>query len=314
MSIESTFRKLVNQKIISDDDLKDENYSSAYSERFQSIIDFDLKNIELNMTQHSLCFSKETEIRIAQIDKKWGAGLNWLRFYYNYSSNSFNDWKAYNKEEKHDSEIAEIKCVLHYINGKAFYLTAEIICLLENGFPEGAIARFRSLHELWAIGEFISEDTKEVATAYLNSVSDKNENNSDDHYKWAKVSKRFSDKNPTISNIISEAMNTFVKKTDGNISKTKLWKIQTDPNIFIHPSAKGVCYLINPENNDVRIGGTNTGLAHPAINTLIWLYNINRLYLNTTSNVYTELLKKMLYDINEKAQSVFQKIESESII
>jgi hypothetical protein len=46
-------------------------------------------------------------------------------------------------------------------------VTDEIICLLENGFADGAMARWRTLHEIAVVAAVISQGSETIAEGYL---------------------------------------------------------------------------------------------------------------------------------------------------
>ena len=50
---------------------------------------------------------------------------------------------------------------------RACQVTAEIICLLENGFADGAMARWRTLHEIGVVAAVISKHGKDIAERYV---------------------------------------------------------------------------------------------------------------------------------------------------
>lgn len=52
---------------------------------------------------------------------------------------------------------------------KALLITREIICLLKGGYPDGALARWRSLHEVTVTAMYIRKHGHDVALAYLAS-------------------------------------------------------------------------------------------------------------------------------------------------
>jgi hypothetical protein len=56
---------------------------------------------------------------------------------------------------------------LKELHGRACLVTAEIIVLLRNGFPDGAMARWRTLYEILIISDFIKTHGKETAQRYL---------------------------------------------------------------------------------------------------------------------------------------------------
>ena len=53
---------------------------------------------------------------------------------------------------------------------RALLVTQEVICLLKGGFPDGALARWRSLHEISVTAMYIAKYGEEVAIPYLLSV------------------------------------------------------------------------------------------------------------------------------------------------
>jgi len=59
---------------------------------------------------------------------------------------------------------------LAHLNPRALLVTSEILCLLEGGFADGALARWRSLHETVAIAMFIRKHGRMVARDYRLSV------------------------------------------------------------------------------------------------------------------------------------------------
>lgn len=190
---------------------------------------------------------------------------------------------------------------------------------MENGFPDGALAHYRTLYELWAIAEFLSndDDKEEVATAYLNSA-DKISHNEAGHYKWAKTSKRFNENdNITIYAIVKLAHETCTLKNEQGRSNTKLMADYTFPNSLIHPAAIGLELASSAHPNAKTVG-----MANPAINASLKLCEICSLYLFLFANIQhddgsdfriadnafvcNELLKLMLWD---KIHPIFNKIE-----
>jgi hypothetical protein len=56
--------------------------------------------------------------------------------------------------------VFEAVCGLH---ARAVLVAREILCLLEGGFADGALARWRSLHEIAVVSAFLSERDNELA-------------------------------------------------------------------------------------------------------------------------------------------------------
>lgn len=59
---------------------------------------------------------------------------------------------------------------LAHLNPKALLITSEILCLLEGGFADAALARWRSLHETVVVAMFIRKHGSTVARDYRLSV------------------------------------------------------------------------------------------------------------------------------------------------
>lgn len=66
-----------------------------------------------------------------------------------------------------DESTQVVMAALSNIFPKALLVTNEIICLLKGGFPDGALARWRSLHELTVTAMYILQEGREPAIAYM---------------------------------------------------------------------------------------------------------------------------------------------------
>jgi hypothetical protein len=55
------------------------------------------------------------------------------------------------------------------LHARALLVTREVICLLEGGYPDGALSRWRSLHEIAVTALFLAQHDDEVSERYLES-------------------------------------------------------------------------------------------------------------------------------------------------
>ena len=253
----------------------------------------------------------------------YGVGISWMKQYRRKCFDICEGWHWYNKQNyetsnnlingKHHTFYA-----LHGIQSRALLVYAEIICLLENGYPGGAKSLFRTLYELWAVAEFLHHDTDEVADAFNKSRNNKLDNEKA-HYKWASSSKRFEEKVAkgeaiTINTIVQEAHNTFRKGREDDVSNSFLNKVYSFPNQIIHPSAKGVfrrlSYAPKGQEDGLVIGRADTGLSEPAINSTVYMYNITCLYLSMVKNVVSATGIQVLdYIASQKIIPFFRETE-----
>jgi hypothetical protein len=56
---------------------------------------------------------------------------------------------------------------LTHLHARALLVGSECICLMKGGFADGALSRWRTLHELNAVAAFLAKNDKEVALRYL---------------------------------------------------------------------------------------------------------------------------------------------------
>lgn len=66
-------------------------------------------------------------------------------------------------------DAGSVRVALDNLFPKALLISREIICLLKGGYPDGALARWRSLHEVVVTSMYISKHGEEVALSYLAS-------------------------------------------------------------------------------------------------------------------------------------------------
>ncbi|WP_337171405.1 DUF5677 domain-containing protein [Gemmatimonas aurantiaca] len=60
-----------------------------------------------------------------------------------------------------------IVCALHRLHARACRVCGEILALLESGYPDGAHARWRTLHEIAVVAMFLRQSESDVAERYL---------------------------------------------------------------------------------------------------------------------------------------------------
>jgi Family of unknown function (DUF5677) len=57
--------------------------------------------------------------------------------------------------------------VLLRLHARACQITEEIICLLESGFADGAMARWRTMHEITAVSSLMNRHGEDLAERYI---------------------------------------------------------------------------------------------------------------------------------------------------
>jgi hypothetical protein len=115
--------------------------------------------------EHALQDAELSEFR-KRLKQRWGKPLGQLRMLLTMSR----EWG----QNAHDREISrkknktkQLRKILIRLHVRACQVTDEIICLLENGLADGAMARWRTLHEIAVVAAVISKHGETIAERYL---------------------------------------------------------------------------------------------------------------------------------------------------
>ncbi len=106
---------------------------------------------------------KEYESRLVN---RWQDGLDLLKMLYVICVEA---GEMFNKEYRHTASknedckfAAEVR-----LHARACLIFSEIQCLLEHGYADGALARWRALHEVATVAMFLAENEQEVSERFL---------------------------------------------------------------------------------------------------------------------------------------------------
>lgn len=253
-----------------------DTYNTMYTGVLENIAEMIVSDIESSLSADD---TKERRMKANHRRKYnaiWGEGLAWLRSYHAHAISASEAFRIYAELKLIQRDKSHLEEALYRINARALLVYEEVTCLLENGYPDGALAHYRTLYELWAVAEFLyhDEDSEAVAIEFLKTANSQATSETG-HYKWAKTSRRFSDKenNVSISALVKEAHKTYLKRPGKDDSLSKLAKNHEFPNLLIHPSAFGL-EILSATFPDAR----TVGIANPAISASIKLSEINEYY------------------------------------
>jgi hypothetical protein len=101
-----------------------------------------------------------------RMEETWGKPLGQLRMLLTIAR----EWCGEAHEEADDSEKegkSRLKKLMVRFLVRSCQVTDEIICLLENGFADGAMARWRTLHEIGVVAAVISKFGDDIAERYV---------------------------------------------------------------------------------------------------------------------------------------------------
>ena len=98
--------------------------------------------------------------------QRWAEGFDLLEMLIVIAEESGSDFNTEFRPHavQQSSFVFEAVCGLH---ARAVLVAREVLCLLEGGFADGALARWRSLHEIAVVSAFLSERDNQLAEKYL---------------------------------------------------------------------------------------------------------------------------------------------------
>ncbi len=116
-------------------------------------------------SEHALQETDVSEFR-ARLESRWGEGLGQLRMLLT-MAREWGEWAYTRHRSQKTSTKVLLKDILIRLHVRACQVTDEIICLLENGFADGAMARWRTLHEIGVVAAVLSQHGEGIAGRYL---------------------------------------------------------------------------------------------------------------------------------------------------
>lgn len=226
------------------------------------------------------------------LEDRWGEGLDLLRMLLTCCREVGGKAHKRHRRSKSKQRIFR-RFVLTRLHVRACQVTDEIITLLENGFADGAMARWRTLHELAVVATVIADGDEKLAERYVNHDFVDVKRQADDYqrvqvpmghppisarelrkintqyeaalerygqtfaspYGWA--AEKLNSKRPTFDNLQEEA---------GRGSMSSLYKMAS---YNVHAGARSMFHrLATMGDEDLLLSGrSNAGLVEPARNT-----------------------------------------------
>jgi len=190
------------------------------------------------------------------------------------------------------------------IHARACQIFLEILCLLKEGFTDGAFARWRSLFELSVYAAFISENNDKVALAYMEQA-----NIDEKKAKWAKSAACFENYKGNIDFL------TVFKKCNFSEETKVFWQKQYElASKLVHASPKGtmkrmgIPKILNPKpSNIMLVTGSDWGLHVLAEHAAISFYHTSAIFFSEPRNSgsiveiavlqkWVDVIRKHLYE------------------
>lgn len=108
----------------------------------------------------------EMDVFKANLQARWGKGFDLLRMLIEMSRDqgtAFHRRASRSRSARH----AHLNTALSHLHTRALQIGSEIMTLMEGGFADGAMARWRTLHEVTCVATVLKEGGDELAERYL---------------------------------------------------------------------------------------------------------------------------------------------------
>ncbi|OAH98874.1 hypothetical protein A1353_21870 [Methylomonas methanica] len=234
------------------------------------------------------------------------------------------------------SENDLVQDVLLRIHAKANQIAKEILTLIRHGFADGAQARWRSLHELAVVSNFIADHGEDVAEKYI-------QHESIDIYKSAvqynEYYTRLGAERITDAEMmaVEQKYIELIKKYGKNygyeygwaadainMKKPSFRDIETaveldhirpyykaaSANIHANPAGVFTRLGLFPDQNILLAGPSNIGFSDPAQSTAISLTQITTAVLTYNSNIDFLVVCKAMAEFSKDVENEFMNIEN----
>lgn len=244
---------------------------------------------------------------------------------------------AYISKHQNNSESHYLPYVLSRLHCRACQVSAEIIALLEGGYADGAMARWRTLHEITTIAFVIEHYGEEIAERYIAHEVIESKHAMDDYIRYAEHLENAlisENEKETVSAEYDAAIKKYGKAFDShygwaayhlNKNKVTLFNLEEIAkreslrphykmaSYNVHATVKGIfCRLSDLDEQDHLISGaSNAGLDEPGINTAITLCQISSLLLGNSESMTLEetIMLSAIIEIRNEIIKQFQEAD-----
>lgn len=265
-----------------------------------------------------------------RLETRWGGGLDLLRMILTVSQELGQEihdkWKRSRaKKNRHRRDV------LSRLHARACQVAGEIVTLMESGYADGAMARWRTLHEISVVATLIAGNDNELAHRYIahDFVESKRALNTymrvHTSLGYKPFAQREVDRVERHYNLVLQQFGHAMKNENGwagellnkdNPSFADLEAAAGKSRIrahykmacqSIHAGIKGITNQLGlqPGNSVIIAGGSNAGLDEPGQNTAITLTQVTFTLLGPRWQLDDLVAMSVLADLQSRAVDAF---------
>lgn len=224
--------------------------------------------------------------------------------------------------------------LLTRLHARACQVTAEIITLMENGYADGAIARWRTLHEIHVVASLIATGGEDLARRYVDHHAIEAKRGLD-QYQLCHADLGYRPVPKATANRISRGYNSLIAKYGKSFVSQYGWAAQhlniAKPNFTdlerasgraimrshykwasdnVHAGPKGLFVKLGQlDPSGISAGASNVGFSEPGQNTAHTLLQITTLLLDPTRSYDDAMAVQVLADIQAEIPYALARVE-----
>ena len=306
-------------------------------EKLKSAVDSRLTEIKQNYSSVRHKRQRQMEQFENKVKRRWGKPLELMELQIETATNACADPSRQTNYDPHRSTDYVIEALIR-LHVRACRVSREILLLLHSGYADGALARWRTLHEIAVIAAVIRKFDNDIAKKYLlHDVVEYYKTNLGIQKALRKLGQEppiddeFDKIEPLYNRRIRKFGSSFKNRYGWAASVTKsknptMYDLEqlTDnddlrpfvgmANDNVHVNAYGDHNRLATSllNQKVLLGGpSNSGLKEPGILTARSLGNMTSVLLKTKSSSDRAITGLALMDLVDEITEAFQTVEKE---
>ena len=269
------------------------------------------------------------------IANTWSEPLKLLQIIIKITEEISHDYHARNDLYVENSAVVD---VLVRIHATAVRVSREVFTLLRYGYPDGALARWRTLHELAVIAAFLSDHGDDVAEKYINhqivdiyksaiqekalNISPESVSEAEDVIEEVQVpydklleqyGKEYRYDYGWAAGVLGVKKITF-REIESHVEMKLFRAAYKSASSYVHSGPAGVfdSQGLLPGDNYFLSGQSNIGLGWPARNTIASLSILSTTLLSHGATVDSIIAGKLISKLSDEAYESFKAVEKKT--
>lgn len=267
-----------------------------------------------------------------KIELRWGNGLTLLRMLLN-ESRQIGERKSEALRRSKAKKNLKKREVLLRLHMRSIQTTSEIVTLIESGFPDGAMARWRTLYEIRIVAGLVEKFGDEIAIRYIDYQHVSRKEEMENHIRHF-TSERDYDEINEVKHIIESNFQEVIRRYGSSFSTPYGWAAhhlqKKRPNFRdleasvglpeLPPTYKMASYRIHAgvaglvdglgilgSKIPQISGASNAGLEVPAIHTAYTLLQITGIFFEGAHHLEDQVYLQAIANLRDEIEVAFNK-------